>query len=167
MNTQSLFADAEKMDARVCVRHERYAELGHNLFDIVGTTAELHALGLKPSGKGGETLVLLVDREGRYEPILGSARCRRDENFNKKLGLRIALGRALKKAYGPDGAGRERYLSKMTQVVIDAIAEVFPPQTEVLVFDVEQESSGWIYPELLNGFEPYPEQVAADEARGF
>lgn len=48
--------------------------------------------GIKP--RGGKTVVEVTTPEG--EGLTGMARCSRNENFNKRLGVRIALGRAFK-----------------------------------------------------------------------
>lgn len=44
--------------------------------------------------RGGKTVVEVTTPEG--ETLVGMARCSRNENFNKRLGVRIALGRAFK-----------------------------------------------------------------------
>lgn len=44
--------------------------------------------------RGGKTLVEVTTPDG--ENLVGMARCSRNENFNKRLGVRIALGRAFK-----------------------------------------------------------------------
>lgn len=46
--------------------------------------------------RGGKTIVEITLPDGRT--ICGSARCSRKENFNKRLGVQIALGRAMKVA---------------------------------------------------------------------
>ena len=47
------------------------------------------------SPKGGRTIARILDAEGT-ELALGEAVCRPDEQFNKKIGRMVALGRALK-----------------------------------------------------------------------
>ncbi len=49
-----------------------------------------------PSGKGGMTICCIVLSNG--DEYVGYARCNLADNFNYKLGRRIALGRALKAA---------------------------------------------------------------------
>lgn len=44
--------------------------------------------------RGGKTVVEVTGPGG--ETFVGMARCSRNENFNKRLGVRIALGRAFK-----------------------------------------------------------------------
>lgn len=44
--------------------------------------------------RGGKTLVEVTTPEGLN--LVGMSRCSRKENFNKRLGVRIALGRAFK-----------------------------------------------------------------------
>lgn len=46
------------------------------------------------NARGGKTVVEVTTPDGRT--LIGVARCSRRENFNKRLGVRIALGRALK-----------------------------------------------------------------------
>lgn len=52
----------------------------------------MNPCGIKP--RGGKTVVEVTTPEG--ESLVGMARCSRNENFNKRLGVRIALGRAFK-----------------------------------------------------------------------
>lgn len=60
----------------------------------------LHHRNLLPDGtvfcKGGRTVVEVTTRDGL--DLSGSSRCRDDERYNKKTGVRIALGRALTSA---------------------------------------------------------------------
>lgn len=44
------------------------------------------------NARGGKTIVEVTTPEG--VTLVGISRCSRKENFNKKLGVRIALGRA-------------------------------------------------------------------------
>lgn len=57
----------------------------------------LHYRKNGPDGKvsclGGSTTVEITTTDGRE--LAGTSRCRDDEKFHRKLGLRIALGRAL------------------------------------------------------------------------
>lgn len=46
-----------------------------------------------PSCKGGSTTVEITTPDGK--DLSGTARCRDDERFDRRLGLRIAIGRAL------------------------------------------------------------------------
>lgn len=48
-----------------------------------------------PLGRGGFTTCSLVDAAG-YVVAQGHAECHENDNFNRKLGRTIALGRALK-----------------------------------------------------------------------
>lgn len=47
------------------------------------------------NSRGGKTIVEVTTPDGATT-FTGVARCSRKENFNKRLGVRIALGRALK-----------------------------------------------------------------------
>jgi len=51
----------------------------------------LNPMGINPLG--GKTVVTVTTPDGR--DLEGVAICSRKENFNKRLGVRIALGRAL------------------------------------------------------------------------
>lgn len=57
----------------------------------------LHTRNTTPDGtiscKGGHTVVQITTKDGRE--LSGMAKCRDDERFDRKLGLQIALGRAL------------------------------------------------------------------------
>ena len=56
--------------------------------------AKLDGKALVAAARGGRTVIEITTPDG--ETLIGTARCSRKENFNKKLGVRIALGRALK-----------------------------------------------------------------------
>lgn len=47
------------------------------------------------NARGGKTVVEVTTPDGHT--FVGISRCSRKENFNKRLGVRIALGRAMKK----------------------------------------------------------------------
>lgn len=55
---------------------------------------ELKEEGLVPHPKGGATIVTIAHGESAWK---GAAYCNDLDNFNRKLGTRIALGRALEK----------------------------------------------------------------------
>lgn len=55
--------------------------------------------------KGGETIATVVDLHGDTIGV-GYSRCRPDENYNKRLGRTIALGRALQDLEKHDNASR-------------------------------------------------------------
>jgi hypothetical protein len=46
------------------------------------------------NSRGGKTVVEVTTPEGAT--LVGMSRCSRKENFDKRLGVRIALGRAMK-----------------------------------------------------------------------
>ena len=60
----------------------------------------LHARNVLDDGSisclGGSTVVEITTKDGRN--LTGSAKCRDDERFHRKMGLEIALGRALTSA---------------------------------------------------------------------
>lgn len=49
-----------------------------------------------PETKGGTTRVELFDPDGEFPLAEGVARCSPRDNYNKRLGRTIALGRAIK-----------------------------------------------------------------------
>jgi hypothetical protein len=49
-----------------------------------------------PNPRGGKTVVEVTTPDG--VTLVGVSRCSRKENFNKRLGVRIALGRAFTSA---------------------------------------------------------------------
>jgi hypothetical protein len=46
----------------------------------------------KPDAKGGSTQVIIDSPDGKH--FIGEAICSKKENYNKKMGVRIALGRS-------------------------------------------------------------------------
>ena len=46
------------------------------------------------NARGGKTVVEVTTPDGTT--LVGMSRCSRRENFNKRMGVRIALGRAMK-----------------------------------------------------------------------
>ena len=54
-----------------------------------------------PNPRGGKTVVEVTTPDG--VTLLGVSRCSRKENFNKRLGVRIALGRAFTSADEHEG----------------------------------------------------------------
>jgi len=47
---------------------------------------------VEPDSKGGSTQVIIDDPNGQH--FVGEAICSKKDNYNKKLGVRIALGRS-------------------------------------------------------------------------
>ncbi len=94
------------------VQHFRVPyHVGHILFaggNLKGSPAERQLLRYKRSGedskgfqpypKGGKTVVTLVTQDGKE--YSGEAVCSLSDNFNYRLGLRIAYARAVKRFYG-------------------------------------------------------------------
>lgn len=56
------------------------------------------------NARGGKTVVEITLPDGRE--VVGSSRCSRRENFDKRLGVRVALGRALSQIGIPTGKGK-------------------------------------------------------------
>ncbi len=73
---------------RVHVKHYRFTQ------DFTGLWARHELFEEKPVPKGGLTTVTIYCPTGTV--IHGEARCSRKDTFNKRLGVTIALGRALK-----------------------------------------------------------------------
>jgi hypothetical protein len=67
--------------------------------NMLGTAGNLRREGLVPSGRGGITCVQIIQTVKDTQILLveGFAYCNPNENFDKKLGTQIALGRALAK----------------------------------------------------------------------
>ena len=87
---------------RARYRHERLA-FDHGIGHVVRATHYvLFSAGLKPLPRGGVTTCRLVTEDGAVvsEAV---ARCSRRDNFNKRLGRSISLGRALDRLQGSDG----------------------------------------------------------------
>lgn len=63
----------------------------------------LHHRNAHPDGtiscKGGFTIIEITTKDGRE--LSGTAKCRDDERFDRKMGIKIALGRALTCAHAP------------------------------------------------------------------
>lgn len=72
-----------------------------NLFNYsyVGYPKDYNAKGNDICPRGGETVVQLTTPEGK--DIATTALCNLADNYNKKIGVAIALGRALKKLKNP------------------------------------------------------------------
>lgn len=76
-----------KLGYKVYVTHYRfYKDQGSNWLGQCETEIDTH---------GGETLVQIRGEDGTW--YNGLASCSRKDQYNRKLGLRIALGRALKR----------------------------------------------------------------------
>jgi hypothetical protein len=62
----------------------------------------LHTRNISPDGSvsclGGTTTVEITTKDGTN--LTGSAKCRDDERFDRKMGLKIAVGRALTSSTG-------------------------------------------------------------------
>ena len=76
---------------KVGVQHNRY----YDNAEICGNNPE----GIIPNG--GETTVRVTTPDGRT--VVGVSTCAAVDNFNKKRGVQIALGRALKELNSPQG----------------------------------------------------------------
>jgi AraC-like DNA-binding protein len=75
--------DLKQKGYQVWVRHYRRKNINRNVSPPVEEIAQY----------GGYTIVRLKDE---YQEEVGVAFCSKKDKFNKKLGLRIALGRASK-----------------------------------------------------------------------
>lgn len=77
--------------------YRRYADYLEGQFAL--STGEVIEKGVDPQSvtpKGGSTYVDIVDPDRPRQPLTtGGAKCWYRDNFNRKLGVRIALGRAL------------------------------------------------------------------------
>ena len=75
--------------ARVRVNHFRRA-VGA---ELTAPAYVLRQLGFEPDGRGGVTVVSVQTSDGRES--IGVARCADTDNFSRRRGRDIALGRAL------------------------------------------------------------------------
>ena len=74
---------------RVQIRHDRaYREVW------VDASSTCKVLELQLNSKGGTTVVSITNLEG--DIFCGMADCRSDESYSKKMGVSVALGRAIK-----------------------------------------------------------------------
>lgn len=88
MNTVS---QLRKEGAKVRVAHKRYSYNYKTMEDLYFSN-ELGGPDRHP--KGGETIVQISLPDGRY--LEGVAKCSLSDSYNRKVGVNIALGRALK-----------------------------------------------------------------------
>jgi hypothetical protein len=74
--------ELRKQGFKVCVRHNRRLQASDHLFE-----------GVEYNPRGGTTVVGIDN--GKISSV-GVAQCSDKDHYNKKLGVRIAIGRALK-----------------------------------------------------------------------
>ena len=94
MDATAALAEAREAGYKVKITHLRWATDGHTTALVEARTARL--LGLPVSEKGGSTIVELLDSDGNRS--VGLALCMPTDNFDRSLGVIIALGRARKDA---------------------------------------------------------------------
>lgn len=113
---------------KVNVSHLRAVKDG-----LLMTSYYWHKHELEPNPRGGLTIVHILDKDGNML-ARGTARCSELDQYNKKIGRSIALGRALKKMSRPDYAP-----VPSSQVDID-LASIANEETVVEGGDGEQAS---------------------------
>lgn len=89
MNTT--VSQLRKDGAKVRVAHKRY-RFNHEMTEDLYFSNEL--TGPERHPKGGETIVQVSLSDGRN--VEGIAKCSLHDSYNRKVGVSIALGRALK-----------------------------------------------------------------------
>lgn len=94
-DAKTAISKLKEMGYEVFVSHKRWMAGVPELHPMFGSFTIIKKLGGKPSPKGGTTTVTLTDATGTLLAS-GSAFCSQLDNFDRKLGTRIALGRALK-----------------------------------------------------------------------
>lgn len=112
MNVQKTLSDLHEAGYKVTVRHGRIQSWqlpllsqrapGAEPLMVGAVTHPLHAMrgaGYTPCAKGGKTVVSIFDKADNLVTT-GAAFCNPVDPFNKKIGLEIALGRALHKLKG-------------------------------------------------------------------
>lgn len=92
MNATAALSEARAAGHKVKITHLRWATDGMTTALVEPRTAKL--LGLPVREKGGATYVELLAADGRK--ALGQAFCMATDNFDRGLGVVIALGRARK-----------------------------------------------------------------------
>lgn len=96
---------------KIYVDHWRYDEKG-NLF--LTSTAKRRKVSLSP--RGGITTVSVIDNDGN-EIAYAGAQCSMMDNYSKKIGRMIAIGRALKQL-GYDKETRKRTASQGAPITL-------------------------------------------------
>lgn len=89
-----LYAEAESRGLRVRAEHRRCLDGVARDYPIFSAFA-LRSQGLTPAPKGGRTAVFLIDETGQAVAS-GFARCSPHDHYDKRRGVEIALGRALR-----------------------------------------------------------------------
>lgn len=92
MDATAALAEARAAGYKVKITHLRWAYDGNMVALVAPSTARM--LDLPMHEKGGVTFVELLDAHGRK--ALGRAYCMPTDNFDRSLGVIIALGRARK-----------------------------------------------------------------------
>lgn len=81
--------------------HEKIKELKEEGYEVRIRHARLRGKQHELKPKGGLTYVYITDKENKTLGI-GKSVCSREDNFNRKLGATIALGRAIDNWKGKD-----------------------------------------------------------------
>lgn len=81
----------------VRVSHRRPTTSWNLDSDVLLTKQEAKDQGHKLAPKGGVTHVMIAKSDDKWH---GASRCSRLDNFNRRMGLQIALGRAMKQMGG-------------------------------------------------------------------
>lgn len=98
MNAVQKVAELREQGYDVYISHARpvYGSNGSGIPEAVYTKRQAKELGKQLRPNGGVTTVSI--RKGDDSPVWqGTSLCSTRDNFNRRLGLEIALGRALKK----------------------------------------------------------------------
>lgn len=83
------------MGYKVRVLHNRLYN-GYHKWQVGAREYIQHYAPIDPDAKGGSTQIIIDSPSGQH--FQGLAICSKKENYNKKMGVRIALGRALNPA---------------------------------------------------------------------
>jgi len=76
---------------KVKVNHYRFVKEKES--NIMWAPYKVRELGLTFDPRGGSTIIEIESPDGRTSH--GASLCSRNDNFNRRIGVRIALGRAL------------------------------------------------------------------------
>ncbi len=97
---------------KVKVRHNRWfsktwGDRDQHTILFTGSRHDYKSSKLIPEGRGGTTVVTIHEPDGTFL-ARGEAKCSRLDNFNRKMGTQIALGRAWAEINGEAERRRRR-----------------------------------------------------------
>lgn len=112
MKYQHTVHELRKQGNKVTVHHYRYYETlrANGEITLTGPThISVTPMGCNVYPRGGETMVHVETKDGRS--FFKTAKCNPSDNYNRKLGVRIALGRIVKQMENEELTRRARIAS--------------------------------------------------------